>query len=115
MAALDAAERHDPDRALFLIVAAMTGARRGELCALRWTDIDLDAATVTFARVISIGSDGAAERRSPRPVRHGAPIPRPRAPRLRGHRRHCRMCRLSTRYLATPASSAFFSPTVTAS
>jgi integrase len=32
----------------FVIVAAMTGARRGELQGLRWRDIDLDAARVTL-------------------------------------------------------------------
>lgn len=36
-----------------IYVAATTGARRGELCGLRWSDVDLDAATATFARSIS--------------------------------------------------------------
>ena len=46
------AERTDPDLAVFLRLAAVTGARRGELCALRWTDIDLVAGSVTIARAI---------------------------------------------------------------
>jgi integrase len=31
----------DPDWGTFVWVAMITGARRGELCALRWTDVDL--------------------------------------------------------------------------
>jgi integrase len=46
------AERTDPDLAVFLRLAAVTGARRGELCALRWSDIDLVAGSVTIARAI---------------------------------------------------------------
>jgi len=66
MALLDAAEREDPDLAVFLVVAAVTGARRGELCALRWADVSIDAGTVTFSRVISIGPNGPVERRKPK-------------------------------------------------
>ena len=54
---LEAAERDNPDLAVSLILAAVTGAPRGELCALRWTDIDTDDATVTFSRVISLGPE----------------------------------------------------------
>ena len=32
------------------IVALGTGARRGELCALRWTDFDAKAGTLRIAR-----------------------------------------------------------------
>jgi integrase len=42
-----------PDLASLIYVAATTGARRGELCGLRWSDVDLDAATLTIARSIS--------------------------------------------------------------
>lgn len=66
LALLDAAERENPDLAVFLILAAVTGARRGELCALRWSDIATDAGTVTFSRVISMGPDGPVERRKPK-------------------------------------------------
>lgn len=44
-----AAVESNPDLALFLRIAATTGARRGEVCALRWSDLDLDASVVTFA------------------------------------------------------------------
>jgi integrase len=34
------AEKRNPDIACFLRLAAVTGARRGELCAIRWRDFD---------------------------------------------------------------------------
>lgn len=37
---LEAAAEHDPDIGMLLLVGAVTGARRGELCALRWSDVD---------------------------------------------------------------------------
>jgi integrase len=40
----------DPDFAVLLWLAATTGARRGELCALRWANIDLEAAEVLIVR-----------------------------------------------------------------
>ena len=46
------AELRDPDLACFLLLAATTGARRGELCATRWSDIDLKAGSLTISRSI---------------------------------------------------------------
>jgi integrase len=40
----------DPDFAVLLWLAATTGARRGELCALRWSSVDLDAAELVIVR-----------------------------------------------------------------
>jgi len=45
------AER-DPSFALYVHLAAVTGCRRAELCALRWTDIDLEHATISIARAL---------------------------------------------------------------
>ncbi len=50
---LDACAEAHPDLGSLIYVAATTGARRGELCGLRWSDIDLEAATLTIARSIS--------------------------------------------------------------
>lgn len=50
---LDAAAAIDADVAVFLRLAVITGARRGELCALRWTDVDLDAGSATIARSLT--------------------------------------------------------------
>lgn len=46
-----AAEK-EPTLALYLRVAALTGARRGTMCALRWTDIDLATKEISFTRAI---------------------------------------------------------------
>jgi integrase len=47
---LAAVESAHPTLGALLRVAALTGARRGELCALRWSDVDLDAGTLRIER-----------------------------------------------------------------
>ncbi len=47
---LEAAYEVDPDFAVLLWLAATTGARRGELCALRWSNVDLEAAEFVIVR-----------------------------------------------------------------
>ncbi|MGA2037622.1 MAG: site-specific integrase [Acidimicrobiales bacterium] len=37
-----------------LILAAWTGARRSEVLALRWSDLDLEAGTATFSRTLQV-------------------------------------------------------------
>jgi len=44
----------DPVLATAVALAALTGARRGELVALRWSDIDLAAGRVRFARSLTV-------------------------------------------------------------
>jgi integrase len=44
------AQESDPDLATFVMLAASSGARRGELIALRWKDIDLDRGTLSIER-----------------------------------------------------------------
>jgi len=43
--------------ACFLLVAATTGARRGELCALRWSDLDKKTGALTISRSIVESQD----------------------------------------------------------
>jgi integrase len=50
---LDACANDHQDLGSLIYVAATTGARRGELCGLCWSDIDLDLAALTIARSIS--------------------------------------------------------------
>ena len=44
--------------ALFVLVAAYTGARRGSVLALRWRNIDLDAGVIRVERALALGDDG---------------------------------------------------------
>ena len=50
-----------PDLALFLRLAALTGARRGQLCALHWSDVQLDAATIRWTRSLVKVPGGTVE------------------------------------------------------
>jgi integrase len=51
-AILTQAEKVEPTFAVLLLLAALTGARRGELCALKWPDIDFALGTMAIARSI---------------------------------------------------------------
>ncbi len=66
-----AAEEHDPTLAPFLVLAVATGARRGALCAARWSDVDLEAGTIRFPRVVVDGPDGIVEQPATRRKRSG--------------------------------------------
>lgn len=46
----------DPDWGMLVRLTMTTGALRGEVCALRWTDVDLDAGVVRVSR--SVRRDG---------------------------------------------------------
>ncbi len=50
------------DFAAFIQLAATLGARRGTLVALRWGDVDLDGASITFSRSIADSVDGPVEK-----------------------------------------------------
>lgn len=47
---IETAAAHEPRYGILLVLAAITGARRGELCALRWSDVDLAAGVVHIRR-----------------------------------------------------------------
>ncbi len=51
-AIIAAADQKEPTIAALLFVGALTGARRGELCALRWSDLDWNAGVLTIARSV---------------------------------------------------------------
>lgn len=53
---LDLKER-EPVTAMAVLLAGATGARRGELCGLRWSDIDEARGQLTIARTIQHGLD----------------------------------------------------------
>lgn len=56
---LAAAEADDAHFFAFLRVIAATGMRRGEACALRWTDLDLDGGVVTVDESVISAKGGA--------------------------------------------------------
>ncbi len=58
------AARTDSTMALILSLAVITGARRGELCALRWRDYDRSEATLTIQGALVIGTGGELVRQS---------------------------------------------------
>lgn len=55
---LAAAEADDPDFAMFLRLAAATGARRGELCGLRWRSVDFAGRALLISRGVVLGPAG---------------------------------------------------------
>ena len=60
---MEAADERDPRLAPLLMLAALTGMRRGELCALRWTDVDLDRGQMEVSRsVVVVVPGGLAEK-----------------------------------------------------
>jgi integrase len=68
------AETQDPRLAVYLLVSAETGARRGAMHALRWTYLDLSAGAARFPRVITVGPDGPVERPASRSKRSGRKV-----------------------------------------
>jgi len=59
---IDAAEKRDPRLAPLLMLAALTGMRRGELCALRWSDVDLQLGIVSVSRSLIVVPGGLTEK-----------------------------------------------------
>ncbi|MGP8182082.1 MAG: tyrosine-type recombinase/integrase [Acidimicrobiales bacterium] len=59
---IEAAEDRDPRLAPLLMLAALTGLRRGELCALRWTDVDFERGELDVSRSIVVIPGGLAEK-----------------------------------------------------
>jgi integrase len=52
----------DPEFVVFLQLSSVSGARRSELLALRWTDVDLGLGTMTIRRAIVAGPRGVVEK-----------------------------------------------------
>jgi integrase len=55
---LDAADDHDPEFGALLRVLAATGARRGEVCGLRWSDLDTGSRTLSINRSVASVAGG---------------------------------------------------------
>jgi integrase len=61
-AVIEAAEERDPRLAALLMLGALTGMRRGELCALRWSDIDLERGAMEVSRSVIVVPGGLSEK-----------------------------------------------------
>jgi integrase len=61
-ALLAAADERDRDFGTMLRVIAATGARRGEVCALRWSDLNAEAGTLTIRRSLAAVVGGPIEK-----------------------------------------------------
>lgn len=58
LALLEAAHDEDPVFGTYLWVKSASGCRRGEVCALRWSDIDLDRAELAVRRsIVQLGPE----------------------------------------------------------
>jgi len=57
-ALLEWARREDPPLFCYLRLAVSTGARRSQLLALRWGDVDEERAAIAFTRALVEGPDG---------------------------------------------------------
>jgi integrase len=51
---IETAMAEDPELGLFLVLAVVLGARRGELCSLRWSDVDFGQGDVLVAGSVII-------------------------------------------------------------
>ena len=84
---IEAAEERDPRLAALLMLGALTGMRRGELCALRWSDVDLERGTIEVCRSVVVVPEvrprsrprrtAPARSRSTRSALRCSSIPRP--------------------------------------
>lgn len=61
---LAAADERDPELGLFLRLAAVTGARRGELCGLRWSDLDVATGQLLIERSVVKGTNDVVVKRT---------------------------------------------------
>ncbi len=65
-ALIEAAAELDPEWSTYLRVAAALGARRGEVCALRWSMVDLERSVVAIHHAVVRGDEGVIDREYPK-------------------------------------------------
>jgi integrase len=86
---LTAAAEQDPEFALFLRLAAATGARRGELCGLRWNRVDLAGGAVLIDRSVVESDDGLVEKDTKTHQARRVALDGTSVALLIAHREHC--------------------------
>ena len=92
-----------------VVLAIGTGARRGELAALRWSDLDLDGATVRIERSLE-QTKGSVRVKTPKTAagRRTVSLPAFAVDALRGHRRETLELRIAVGAGALPADAPVF-------
>jgi integrase len=75
--------------AVFCRLAALTGARRGQLCGLRWSDVDLDAATIRWTRSLAKMPGGTIDKETKTGAHWPVSLDQATVELLRAHRRRC--------------------------
>ena len=60
----------DPDWGAYVWVAMTTGARRGELCAVHWNDIDLDEGVLILRRALYVDEIGELKEKDTKTHQH---------------------------------------------
>jgi integrase len=83
---LEAVRQDDPALFLFLRLAASTGARRGQLLALRWEAIDWEAGAIAFTRALVQGPHGPELRPTKTHRTHRADLDSSTLEVVEGHR-----------------------------
>lgn len=89
-ALLDAAREEDPDFGVYLWLLAATGCRRGEACALRWPDVDLDQGELLIHRSIAMVDGRPHEKGTKTHQARRVALDVGTVALLREHRRRCR-------------------------
>ena len=65
-----AAWASDPDWGAFVWTKMTIGARRGEMCALRWSDLQLDKALITISRAVYVDEAGCVHDKDTKTHQH---------------------------------------------
>lgn len=103
-------ERSDDWFAVLFRVAAVTGARRGEVVGLRWCDIDLEGGSITIRRSVVRSKNVRVVRDTTKTNRHGTVSIDPATTAvLRGWRKHCVEAALACG-VALPDDAFLFAP-----
>lgn len=90
-----AARAEDPEFGTYLWLLAATGCRRGEACALRWSDIDLDAGQLTIRRSVAMAGGVPYEKGTKTHQSRRVALDRATVAELRAHRLRMRERALS--------------------
>ncbi len=107
---IETAEKDDPDFACFLLLAATTGARRGELCGLRWSGVDLTATVLTISSsVVKSEHSALVEKDAKTRASRRIPLDMGTVKWLKAHRDQC-TARATACDISVPESAHVFSP-----